>query len=338
MHPLILLPLAALPSTTYAWGSLGHKTVAFIAQNLIANTTVHWAQDILGNSNTTYLASIATWADSYRYTDEGDFTSPFHYIDAEDNPPESCNVDYERDCGEEGCVVSAIANYTARVQQSELGEQEVDYALRFLVHFLGDITQPLHDEALALGGNDIDVTFDGDETNLHSVWDTSIPEELVGGYDLADAEAWAANLTNSIRNGSFAAQSKSWLKGLDIEDPKASAMVWARDGNSYVCSTVLPDGTDPLEGEDLYPEYYEGAVDVVKLQIAKGGVRLAAWLDALAEKAEVGKRARHWKIGTQGVRLEQDLSGRQLLPEKRGVKSAAKMRREAVGWGCGHQH
>jgi hypothetical protein len=89
-------------------------------------------------------------------------------------------VDFERDChAEEGCIVSAIANYTQRVQQpSVLPAQEVNYALRWIVHFLGDIAQPLHTEAIAVGGNTINVTFDGEGWNLHALWDTAIPNKI----------------------------------------------------------------------------------------------------------------------------------------------------------------
>lgn len=339
---LALISFSALQGVS-AWGTLGHETVAFIAQNFVKNSTEAWAKSILGNDSSTYLADVATWADSFRYTNEGEFSAAFHYIDAEDNPPTSCNVDFDRDCGDGGCVVSAIANYTQRVQETgTLSDTEVNYALRFLVHFLGDVTQPLHDEAFELGGNGVDVKFDGEDTNLHSAWDTAIPEELVGGYALSDAQAWAANLSAEIRSGSFASASASWLKGLDIEDAKGSAMVWAQDGNSYVCSVVVPDGVDAVRNEELYPKYYDSAIDTVEMQIAKGGYRLAAWLDALADKASVEKRwqprSHYWKIGTQGVRLEKDLSGSEFLPEPMAVKSKAKLRRQAVGWGCGHQH
>lgn len=108
---LSLLPLCLLSSNVHAWGYLGHETVAFIAQNFVSQETSTWAQGILGDDGTSYLASVATWADSYRYTDEGEFTAGFHYIDANDDPPDTCNVDLERDCPEEGCIVSAIANY-----------------------------------------------------------------------------------------------------------------------------------------------------------------------------------------------------------------------------------
>lgn len=54
-------------------------------------------------------------------------------------------------------------------------------AMEFLIHFLGDITQPLHDEAEEVGGNDISVTWDGATTNLHACWDTQMVEKIAGG-------------------------------------------------------------------------------------------------------------------------------------------------------------
>jgi hypothetical protein len=100
-----------LASTVSAWGTLGHDTVALIAQNFVSASTKTFCQGILANKSSTYLADVANWADTYRSTAAGKFSAPFHYIDAEDNPPSSCNVDYQRDCGAGGCVVSAIANY-----------------------------------------------------------------------------------------------------------------------------------------------------------------------------------------------------------------------------------
>lgn len=96
--------IAALPVAN-AWGTLGHETVAFIAQDRMAAHTVSWAQGVLDNTSTSYLAGIAAWADTYRYTPAGTFSAPFHFIDAEDSPPSLCSVDYDRDCGAKGCVV-----------------------------------------------------------------------------------------------------------------------------------------------------------------------------------------------------------------------------------------
>lgn len=61
--------------------------------------------------------------------------------------------------------------------------------------FLGDIGQPLHCENLDVGGNDIDVTYDGDSTNLHAIWDTQIPEAIAGSSSLSGAKTWASTLT-----------------------------------------------------------------------------------------------------------------------------------------------
>lgn len=107
-NPLFLLPL--LPGAL-AWGSLGHMTVGIIAQSFLTPSAEKWAQSLLGSTNSTYLASVAPWADFYRTTKAGAFSEPFHFIDAQDNPPTSCNLQFNRDCGNTGCLVSAITNY-----------------------------------------------------------------------------------------------------------------------------------------------------------------------------------------------------------------------------------
>lgn len=116
---------------------------------------------MLNDTSDSYLANIASWADSYRYETAGKWSAALHYIDAEDDPPTSCGVDFERDCGDAGCVVSAITNYTQRIGDGRLSAANTQQALKFLVHFLGDITQPLHDEAYETGGNGVDVTYQG---------------------------------------------------------------------------------------------------------------------------------------------------------------------------------
>ncbi|KAI9842160.1 MAG: hypothetical protein M1837_007447 [Sclerophora amabilis] len=262
--------------TSRAWGGLGHEAVAYVATDFVSAETKSFCQDILSDTTTSYLANVATWADTYRSTSEGEFSSEFHYIDAEDDPPTTCGVDYSRDCGENGCVVSAINNYTERVQDTNLAHEQLEQALKFVVHFIGDIHQPLHAEGLEIGGNGIDVTFDGKETNLHSVWDSAIAEKLVGGDSLAFAKDWATNLTTSIKSGPYEQEAASWLTGIDLSDPVASSLVWARDSNAYTCTTVIPDGASAIEDIDLGGAYYEEAAPVVQLQVAKGESSLTA--------------------------------------------------------------
>lgn len=127
----------------------------------------------------------------------------------------------------------------------------------------------------------------------------------MGGYTLAFATSWSKNLTTGIKTGKYKSQADSWLDGTTINDASSTGMVWARDANAYVCSTVIPNGIASVENTDLGGEYYTSVISVVELQIAKGkvdensfllfrntlkvdanvsiaGYRLAAWLDLMA--------------------------------------------------------
>ena len=213
------------------------------------------------------------------------------FIDAEDSPPTSCSVTFSRDCGKKGCVVSAIANYTSRVQDSSLSAASQTEALKFLIHFLGDITQPLHDEAEELGGNDIKVTWDGEATNLHSCWDTQMVEKLAGGENsTAVINSFAGSLIKEIDNGIYSSQKDNWVSCVDVTPSTAvedCAVEWAADANALNCIYVLKEDES---GAELDGAYYDGAVPYLGLQIAKGGYRLGALLNKLAAANAGGEK------------------------------------------------
>jgi S1/P1 Nuclease len=100
-----------------------------------------------------------------------------------------------------------------------------------------------------------------------------MPEKLVGGYSFADAEKWAATLTTEIETGAFKAQAASWLDGMDITDPVTTALGWASETNKFVCTAVLPSGKEGVENQELSGAYYEAAVPVIQLQVARAGYR-----------------------------------------------------------------
>ncbi|RDW80494.1 putative nuclease S1 [Coleophoma crateriformis] len=268
-----LLALTIHPSLVYGWGALGHTTVAYIASSLVAPSTQIYFQTLLNNNTDAYLAGVATWADSFRYTSAGRWSAPLHFIDAEDNPPVSCGVVYSRDCPIKGCVIGAIGNYTRRILDNEVSHYEKYIAAKFLVHFIGDIHQPLHDENLDIGGNGISVNFTGIPTNLHAIWDTNMPEKLVGSYSYAAAAKWAATLTAAIKTGAYKAETKAWLQGMDLNDPISSALTWASEANAFVCTTVMPQGVNAVRGQELSGAYYTAAVPVIQLQVARAGYR-----------------------------------------------------------------
>lgn len=275
-----------LPSVA-AWGSLGHITVAYLASNFVKDETAVYFQDLLRNDTEHYLAGVATWADSIRYTRWGRFTKNFHFIDAKDSPPTYCGVDFERDCKEDGCVVSSIQNYTSQLLDSDLYAWRRAQAAKFVIHFVGDIHQPLHTENVAQGGNGIHVKWQNAELNLHHVWDSSIAEQMLGGNrrkPYVGAHAWATNLTSEIKDGKYTAESKLWANGLNIDDPIASSMIWANETNAYVCSHVFPEGPAAIVGQQLAGDYAKKAEPVIDVLVARAGYRLAAWLDLIADR------------------------------------------------------
>ncbi|KAJ6586310.1 putative nuclease PA3 [Mycena vulgaris] len=353
MTSYLLLALATLHGV-HAWGVLGHATVAYIAQNYMTDEAASWAQGILADPSSNYLANVSSWADQFRATAAGAWSAPLHFIDAEDNPPTTCNVNFARDCGTAGCVVSAIANYTQRAGDGRLSEDNVAEALRFLVHFVGDITQPLHDEAFELGANGVAVTFMGFSDNLHSDWDTFIPQQLAGSATLPHALAWAKTLITEIDSGTFKSAKAGWIAGDNVGDALTTATRWASDANKLVCTVVMPNGAAALTAlPDLFPGYYNGVIGTVELQIAKGGYRLANWLNTIFEtnvaRRDVGEESeRAAKRGDghilasrteqkRGLVEESELDGHEFLPAPREL-SKVKLARAAAGYGCNHQH
>jgi hypothetical protein len=100
-----------------------------------------------------------------------------------------------------------------------------------------------------------------------------MPEQYAGGYSLSDAEAWAKTLTTAIKSGTYESEAAGWLTGIDLTDAQTTAMTWATDSNSYVCTVVMPNGISPLENTDLSTDYYTSSLPIIELQFAKAGYR-----------------------------------------------------------------
>ena len=171
-------------------------------------------------------------------------------------------------------------------------------ALKFLMHFIGDIHQPLHTENEARGGNSIPVLFEESHKNLHGIWDTEIPVKHNGGPhrdERALAAAWADRLfkgqSDVAGQGRHAEQlhinspvgiQEDTTHCVDVTRSEECALEWAGEANSWICKYVLKDDVEAVKDKELSGDYYEGAVPIVDELIAKAGVRLAAWLNGLA--------------------------------------------------------
>jgi hypothetical protein len=154
---------------------------------------------------------------------------------------------------------------------------------------------PLHAEGLAKGGNDIPVSFNGTKSNLHYVWDISIPQKLTRSDESSEKQAaqdWADSLferqARAMRGNGFDFHQTSLTvsEPIDVLHPVEQALLWASEANSWVCQYILVNGTNSLANKELSGHYYEGAVPIVEELITKSARRLALWTNALAELAQ----------------------------------------------------
>ena len=254
--------------------------MAYLASLYLTPNATTYVNTLLNSQD---ISEAALWPDKVRHMPIFSYTAGWHYIDAHDDPPHQCGVNMKRDCAlKAGCIVSAIFNQTARITRPETSRADKGQALRFLLHFFGDIHQPLHTEAEGRGGNDIKVLFGKKHANLHSIWDTDILVKHTGDGedDMATALAWAKDLYAADKDsGSLAAEC------YDLSKAAQCSLSWADETNQWICDYVLKDNVAGVEGKDLSKEYYEGAVPIVELLIGKAGRRLAAWVNALAANA-----------------------------------------------------
>lgn len=171
-----LLAALAVAPAVHAWGRQGHAIVAELAQRRLSPAAEAEVERLLAPENTKSLADVASWADELRGDDAradlAKATSKLHYINFR---ADDCVYVPPRDCANGQCVVGGLDRYVAVLADRTQPDAARLEALKFVVHFVGDVHQPLHagnrDDK---GGNAYQVQFQGKGTNLHSVWDSGL--------------------------------------------------------------------------------------------------------------------------------------------------------------------
>jgi len=167
----ILLVGIVTSLASHAWGTEGHQVVALIAQSQLTPRARAEVDRLLSLEPGETLVSISTWADEHKNPS----TAPWHYVNF---PRGDCVYDAQRDCPDGHCVVGAIQR-----ELEILGSKPADAkrlnALKYLVHFVGDVHQPLHAGYLDdKGGNKYQLQAFMRGSNLHAVWDTGLIKNL----------------------------------------------------------------------------------------------------------------------------------------------------------------
>jgi hypothetical protein len=248
---IALLLLAPVPA--FAWGAEGHEIIAAIALRELSPMARLQAASLLGGD--TMMIHDSNWADEIR--DRRPETSRWHYVDIPLGAP---GYDPRRDCRADDCVVAQIENDRRMLANSRAPRQQRAEALRFLIHFVGDIHQPLHAvDNNDKGGNAVRVYMPGDRTNLHRVWDAEVVEALG-----PDADMIAGSIDHTITP----AQRKSWQAGTSAD--------WANESYHIARDEIYPvsRGRRTMRLPAGYPR---AESTVTRQQLARAGVRLA-WL------------------------------------------------------------
>ncbi|MGE7139587.1 S1/P1 nuclease [Luteibacter sp. NPDC031894] len=173
---LLALAIPAFASTVQAWGDIGHRIVAELAWRQLDPAARAEVNRLLKVDGSDSLPDIASWPDHLRDMPGqealGKATGPMHYVNFRDD---TCHYVPPRDCADGRCVIGGLEKYVAILGDRHAPEAARAQALKFVVHFVGDVHQPLHagnrDDK---GGNDFQVRFDGKGTNLHRVWDSQM--------------------------------------------------------------------------------------------------------------------------------------------------------------------
>jgi S1/P1 Nuclease len=294
---------------SWAWGCNGHQTIALIAEKQLTPQARQWIDKLLadnpvdpqlkrycGNATRALMADASTWADDVRGSAKN---GPWHYIDI---PRGAARAPLSQFCGNEGCVTQAITEQLAILTNKDADPHLRADALRYLIHFVGDLHMPLHastnnDE----GGNCVPVTYlrrppreeQGHFTpNLHGLWDTAIVERDMQG---AEPPEYAGYLMQV-----FAADLSRWqAAGIHVDDwaweshDAAEAVVYGALVPKVPVEVRAPVHTctdanniaermlhlNLVAGEN----YQEAAAQVVERRIAQAGVRLAMILNEAAQ-------------------------------------------------------
>ncbi|RYF14948.1 MAG: S1/P1 Nuclease [Flavobacteriales bacterium] len=253
----LAVALAYLPFSAGAWGVLGHRIVGEVADSYINSKTRKAIQQILGTES---MAMTANWADFIKSDTSYNYLSNWHYVNLPASLSQGDVFNFLE--SEKGANIYTKTNeMIAVLKNSASTAEQKKLALRMIIHLVGDMHQPMHTARKEdLGGNRVYLTWFGEKSNLHKVWD----ESLIDFQQLSYTEyTKAINHTN-------AQQVNEWQKA-SLKD-----CVY----ESYqICNKIY--GTGIKNDDKLSYRYNFDWIETVNSQLLKGGVRLAGILNSI---------------------------------------------------------
>jgi hypothetical protein len=270
----LILVTALFSMNAFAWGPTGHRVVGEIAQKHLDQAVLLKVYKILGNQS---LSRVSNWSDEIKSDPQTySYTYNWHYTDWKDE-------DHDHDeTSSSGKLITAINEQIATLKNPEKTDAEKAFALKFIVHLVGDLHQPLHvGNGLDMGGNKCKVQFHGRNTNLHSVWDEGMIEFMKLSY---------TELATYVSQSRTLEEIRKWRSGdvLDwaLESKKLRAKIYPANVTSSKSPMSVMEycRTDITVTGEIMPklsfEYSYQFVPVLEQRLFQAGLRLAMILNA----------------------------------------------------------
>ena len=268
----VAIAIVFATSSVSGWGGQGHRLIGLIAAERLTPIARDAVRRLLDGQT---LAEVSSWADTIRSDQQQ--TYGWHFLNI---PAEAAGYDRDRDCPRAGgvaagsrsdrwrdCAVDRILFWEQRLADVTLDRADRATALKFVVHFVGDLHQPFHTLGVGRGGNDVHVRVFGEANcadegekpfpcNLHSVWDS----RLIAHRNLDD-RAYVAALQRLIADKRLGAP------------PAGTPAEWAEQSFRLAREVLVAPGTNIDDG------YYRRSIRAIDERLALAGVRLAAVLN-----------------------------------------------------------
>lgn len=245
------IQIAAFPNSE-EWGQTGHRVVGEVASNHLSKKAKREIDQLLNGLS---LAVVSTYADEIKSDRNFNEYRPWHYV----------NIPFDKNYSdinpkEEGDIIQGIEKCISVLKDDSASRDEKVFHLKLLVHFMGDLHQPMH---LGLeedkGGNDFQVRWFNEGTNLHRVWDSN----MIDSYQMTYSEL-AGNLPRLSKKQVIEIQNGNLLDWV-LKERELTKKI-------YQSAEV---------GQKLGYRYMYDHFETVKVQLQKGGLRLAKILNEL---------------------------------------------------------
>lgn len=253
---LLLCCWLAAAGNAFGWGQKGHDVTAYIAECHLTPAAAARIDSLLGGHSPVYYAN---WLDNASHTAEYAYSRTWHYLNVDEGKTLETMPRNPK-----GDVLTAIESIVERLKAGWMTPEQEAVDLKILIHLVGDLHCPMHTGHLSdLGGNKRPVLFFGRKTNLHSVWDTSLPDA---------AHKWSYT---------------EWQQQLDRLDGERAACAAAGTPRDWLLETQeicreIYDFTP--EGTKISYDYIAKYAPVIEQQLLRGGLRLAHLLNGIYDK------------------------------------------------------